>query len=214
MAKRIFDILLCIWMTIWLIIPMIVFAYLIWRRDGAPIFYKAERMKTPTQSFTLWKFRTMHHSNENNGVSGGNKSNRVTEFGRWLRRTRMDELPQLWNIFKGDLSFVGPRPPLREYVEREPEIYAEVLKAKPGVSGLASLILHGYEERLLKNCTTPEETDRVYVQRCIPRKARMDILYRDNQSLCLDVWIVWRTTLLAFFKIPPRPKTRLAENAR
>ena len=161
--------------------------------EGRPYFYCAERMKTPTQPFRLWKFRTMTVVEGDAGVSGGNKSTRVTRIGRILRKTRGDELPQLWNIFKGDLSFVGPRPPLREYVERFPEVYREVLKSRPGVTGIASLYYHPKEERLLAQCATPAETDRVYCELCIPAKARLDLIYQHKQSVCFDFMIVMKT---------------------
>jgi len=77
-------------------------------------------------------------ASEDSGASGGYKANRITRTGRFLRRTRLDETPQLWNVLKGDISFVGPRPPLRQYVEAYPEIYTQVLKTRPGITGLGS----------------------------------------------------------------------------
>ena len=99
-------------------------------RQGRPVFHVAERMKGVDRPFMLWKLRTMTVAEGDAGVSGGDKAARITPAGAWLRRRRLDELPQLWNILKGDLSFVGPRPPLREYVERYPELYAKVLRSR------------------------------------------------------------------------------------
>jgi lipopolysaccharide/colanic/teichoic acid biosynthesis glycosyltransferase len=127
------------------------------------------------------------------GVTGADKADRITPVGRVLRRTRADEIPQLWNVLRGDMSFVGPRPPLRQYVERFPELYAQVLRSRPGITGLATLAAHRWEERILAACTTPEETDAVYARRCIPRKARLDLIYQRRQTLWLDVWIMGRT---------------------
>jgi len=89
---------------------------LIWLllKQGRPLFYVAERMKGVDQPFNLWKLRTMDVVGSDTGVSGGDKAARITPTGAWLRRRRLDEFPQLWNILKGDLSFVGPRPPLRD----------------------------------------------------------------------------------------------------
>jgi lipopolysaccharide/colanic/teichoic acid biosynthesis glycosyltransferase len=137
-------------------------------RGERPIFFGAERMHDPTTRFTLWKLRTMTPDNNDTGVSGGDKRDRITPMGHRLRRTRMDELPQMWNILRGDISFVGPRPPLARYVQQFPEIYGAVLRARPGVTGLATLVFASHEEALLRGCTTPAQTERVYVRRCVP----------------------------------------------
>jgi lipopolysaccharide/colanic/teichoic acid biosynthesis glycosyltransferase len=150
-------------------------------------------MRSPEHAFQLWKFRTMRVVSDDSGVSGGDKQSRITPTGRFLRRTRLDEIPQLWNVLKGDMSFVGPRPPLRQYVERFPAIYRQVLKSRPGVTGLATLHFHRHEERLLRTCRTPEETNRVYEQRCIPRKAQLDLIYQRRQTLCLDLILILKT---------------------
>jgi len=168
---------------------------LIWLllKQGRPLFYVAERMKGVDRPFNLWKLRTMEVVGSDAGVSGGDKSARITPTGAWLRRHRLDEFPQLWNILKGDLSFVGPRPPLRMYVERYPDIYARVLKSRPGVTGLATIVYHRHEEALLARCRTPEETDTVYARICVPAKARLDLIYQRHQSLCFDFDLVFQT---------------------
>ncbi|SEP08972.1 Sugar transferase involved in LPS biosynthesis (colanic, teichoic acid) [Salinihabitans flavidus] len=191
--KRAFDLILALLLCVLLAPLFLLLTALILLRDGLPVFYVSERMRAPGYPFRLWKFRTMRVAARDSGVSGGDKAARVTPTGRFLRRTRLDELPQLLNVLRGDISFVGPRPPLRQYVEQYPDIYAEVLACRPGITGLATLICHGHEERLLARCATPEETDAVYRRACIPRKARLDLIYRDNWSVCLDLWIMWET---------------------
>jgi lipopolysaccharide/colanic/teichoic acid biosynthesis glycosyltransferase len=191
--KRIFDIFFACLLVL-IIGPVILFlVFFILIKQGRPLFYVAERMKSPTQSFGLWKFRTMTVVNEDAGVSGGNKDSRITPLGQKLRSKRLDEFPQLWNILKGDLSFVGPRPPLREYVERFPDIYDEVLKSRPGVTGLATIRFHKHEDRLLARCDTPEQTEDVYTRICVPRKARLDMIYQRNQTTCYDFDLVFQT---------------------
>ena len=191
--KRIFDLFFASLLVI--ILGPILLGMLVWLllKEGRPFFHVAERMKTPEQSFNLWKLRTMTVAEKDQGVSGGNKAARITPTGAWLRARRLDEFPQLWNILRGDLSFVGPRPPLREYVERFPEVYAEVLKSRPGVTGLATIRFHKHEERLLSRCETPEETDRVYCRICVPRKAQLDLIYQRHQSTCYDFDLVFQT---------------------
>ncbi|MEP4037208.1 sugar transferase [Pseudophaeobacter sp.] len=191
--KRLFDLFFVTLLIV--ILGPILLAILIWLlvKEGRPIFYVAERMTTPTRGFGLWKLRTMTVVDEDSGVSGGDKAARITKTGAWLRSKRLDEFPQLWNIFKGDLSFVGPRPPLRQYVEANPEIYAEVLKSRPGVTGLASITYHKHEAALLARCQTPEETDVVYSRICIPAKARLDLIYQRHQNMCFDFDLVFQT---------------------
>lgn len=191
--KRLFDLFFAS-LLVALLAPVILgLALWLLIRQGRPVFYVAERMKTPDRPFRLWKFRTMTVVDADSGVSGGDKAARVTPAGAWLRARRLDELPQLWNILKGDLSFVGPRPPLREYVERYPEIYARVLRSRPGVTGLASITYHRHEARLLARCATPEQTDAVYTRICIPAKARLDLIYQRHANMCYDFDLVFQT---------------------
>jgi len=169
------------------------FSLRIWWQGDGPIFYVSERMKTPEQSFGLQKFRTMTVQPDDTGVTGPDKAHRITKLGAMMRKHRFDELPQLWNILKGDISIVGPRPPLRVYVERFPDIYTNVLKSRPGVTGLATLAFHQREARLLAECTSASETEDVYCRRCIPTKARLDLTYQKSANNFLDLWILWRT---------------------
>ena len=192
-AKRLLDLFFAALLVVLLGPIMLGLLVWLWIKQGRPLFYVAERMKTPDQPFMLWKLRTMTVVDEDAGVSGGDKARRVTPEGAWLRAKRLDEFPQLWNIIRGDLSFVGPRPPLREYVERFPEIYREVLKSRPGVTGLATIVYHKHETALLERCATPEETDAVYARNCVPRKARLDLMYQKNRNICVDFDIVFQT---------------------
>ena len=192
-SKRLFDLAALILLGTILLPVLLVTALMVALLDGRPVFYAAERMKTPTQGFPLVKFRTMTVTQADQGVSGGNKAHRVTRTGATLRRLRLDEIPQLWNVLRGDISFVGPRPPLREYVERFPDVYAQVLKSRPGITGLASIAFHRHEEYLLAKCQSSKETDEIYARRCVPRKARLDLMYQRKRNLCLDAWIMIKT---------------------
>lgn len=199
-SKRGFDIALALLGVVIFVIPGLLIVGVLLFSQGRPIFYVSERMKTPQQAFQLWKFRTMHRAVDDAGVSGGDKVARITRFGQTLRRTRLDELPQLWNILCGEISFVGPRPPLRHYVERYPQLYDQVLQNRPGLTGLATLICHGREERLLAACRTPHETDAVYTARCLPRKAQIDLIYQRNQNFKLDTYVMGKTILQVISK--------------
>ena len=192
-SKRLMDLCLALVLLIALAMPMLIIAIWVLVVDGRPVFYPSERMKTPDTPFTLWKFRTMRTDRNDTGVSGGYKSARITRTGRVLRGKRLDELPQLFNILKGDMSFVGPRPPQRRYVELRPDLYARVLENRPGVTGLATLTYHGREERLLNRCADAEDTERVYLRHCVPAKARLDLLWARNRTFCYDAALIVET---------------------
>ncbi len=196
-SKRLTDIILALLLMAVLALPFGLVLLWLWRREGRPLFYVSERMRAPGRPFQLWKLRTMTVVPQEQGVSGGDKRSRITATGAFLRRTRLDEVPQLWNVLKGDMSFVGPRPPLRLYVERFPVLYARVLQSRPGVTGLATLTYHRHEEWLLSQCRTPEETDAVYSRRCVPRKARIDLIYQRRRNLLSDFGLMARTVLRA-----------------
>lgn len=194
-GKRLFDLIAAALLTP-IVVPAVgVIAVLIWLREGRPVFYGGERMTTPERGFRLWKFRTMRPDPADSGVTGQDKAGRITPIGRVLRRWRLDELPQLWNLWRGDISVVGPRPPLRQYVERFPDIYREVLRSRPGITGLATILYGRHEARLLARTTTAEETDAVYARTCVPRKARIDLIYQRHRSFCYDLEIVAKTFL-------------------
>lgn len=196
-VRRVVDVALVL-MLAPLALPLLaLLAGLVRLVDGAPVLHVAERMQTPERAFRLYKLRSMRPAPPGSapaaGVLGGDREEQVTALGRLLRRTRLDELPQLWNILKGDMGFVGPRPPERLYVDRCPELYARVLQRRPGLTGLATLSFHAHEERLLAACRTPAETDAVYMRRCIPRKAALDLLWAHHSTPCADLWLLART---------------------
>lgn len=193
LSKRLFDI--CFALCLSVVLAPIIFgvAALILLLEGRPVFYVSERMHNMGSGFQLLKFRTMTTVASDSGVSGGDKSARITKIGTFLRKHRLDELPQLWNILRGDISFVGPRPPLRRYVQQFPELYTAVLRNRPGVTGLATVVFHRHEESLLARCKSGAETEAVYVRRCVPRKAKLDLIYQRNQSFILDLAIVLKT---------------------
>lgn len=195
LGKRLFDVVLALALLVPLSVVMLVVAALLALLEGRPIFYVSERIREPGKPFALLKFRTMSHVAEDAGATGAHKAWRITPLGRFLRRTRIDELPQLFNILRGDMSFVGPRPPLREYVERFPRRYAEVLRTRPGVTGLATLIYHSHEDRIMARCHTPEATEAAYYRRCLPTKLRLDMIYQRRRTLAMDLWIIWNTVM-------------------
>ena len=193
LGKRALDILVSALLLALLSPVILVVALAVLLRDGRPVFFASERMNGPESAFTLWKFRTMRNDPNDAGVTGADKTDRITGTGRWLRKRRLDELPQLWNVLRGDISLVGPRPPLRLYVEEAPELYARVLRNRPGITGLATLVYVRHEEAVLSGCRSPQETHDAYLRRCVPAKAHIDLIYGQNRSLCFDLVLLWRT---------------------
>jgi len=204
-GKRILDLVILAIMCLLLWPFAVLIALTILIRDGRPVFFLSERMKSRDEGFQLVKFRTMTNDRDDGAASGGHKASRITATGRMLRRYRLDEIPQLWNILRGDISFVGPRPPLRRYVEMFPDLYGEVLRNRPGLTGLATLVFHKREAVLMDACHTASESEAVYVRRCVPVKAQLDLIYGRNRSICYDVMLMVATIL---GHTPGKPRKR------
>jgi lipopolysaccharide/colanic/teichoic acid biosynthesis glycosyltransferase len=156
-----------------------------------PIMYRATRSGRDGRPFTMYKFRTMQEQGETHGPKiTTHADRRITRVGRLLRPTRLDELPQLWNVLRGDMSLVGPRPEDPHYVELYTDDDRAVLLARPGVTSLAAL-LYRDEERLLVG----EGWERVYVEQVMPTKLAIDRAYVERRSLWLDLKILAATAL-------------------
>lgn len=195
MSKRMFDICFVLITAPVTLVVALVLSIVLLIVQGRPILYFAPRCGYLGRQFSAFKFRTMRPgAGSDTGVTGGQKQARVTALGAVLRRTRLDELPQLLNVLFGQMSMVGPRPPDPRYVALHPDIYHEVLQLRPGLTGLATLLMHSHEARILSDCTTPEETEQVYLRRCVPRKARLDRQYyaqlRVRSVFWLDFWLL------------------------
>jgi lipopolysaccharide/colanic/teichoic acid biosynthesis glycosyltransferase len=213
--KRAFDIAVAGLLLLVLWPLLLATAVLLLLFEGRPVFYVAERMGAPGRTFRQWKFRTMRvGADAAGGVTGGDKAKEISRLHRILRRSRLDELPQLWNVLRGDMSLVGPRPPMKRYVELYPDLYARVLQSRPGLTGLATLRFHLYEERLLAACATAEETDAVYRRACIRQKARLDLIYQRRRTLWLDICLVAETALKPFRRPEPPPVGRTPKLTR
>jgi lipopolysaccharide/colanic/teichoic acid biosynthesis glycosyltransferase len=177
--------------------------------QGRPFLYRSERMRDPHRAFMLLKIRTMTPAEGVREMAlGGHQHGRITRVGHVLRRTRLDELPQIFNVLRGEIGFIGPRPPLRRHVAACPKRYHMVLSAtRPGITGLSTVMVHRREERLLSGCRTAAETEAVYLARCLPIKLRLDLLYAQRRGPLLDLVILWRTfaRLSAFGPLTRRP---------
>lgn len=214
-SKRLLDIGVSLLLLLGLLPLFAIVSALILLTDGRPIFFVSERMITPDRGFSMFKFRTMRWPKDQGRleVTNGSLQSRVTPIGRLLRRTRLDELPQLINVVRGELSLVGPRPPLRQIVEKHGETYSKVLRSRPGITGLASLVFSRHEELVMRDCEGRADAEEVYARRCIPRKVRLDLIYQSQQSTWLDVWLLFNTALRFvpgdLLRVPFRPRRML-----
>jgi len=193
--KRVFDVVVA-FVGLSLLFPLLCLAALLIKLDSpGPTFFRQERLGKGFRPFFIYKFRTMVHDAPHKGRSitvGADP--RITRVGRILRKTKLDELPQLFNVLKGDMSFVGPRPEVRQYVELFRRDYEEILQVRPGITDLASLI-YRHEAEILGRTNHPEEE---YVQSVLPDKIRLAKEYLKRSSLLFDVTLICKTLLKLF----------------
>jgi len=189
-AKRCYDVAFSFAGLVVLSPLFLLIAALIKTADGGDIFYRQVRIGLLGRPFRICKFRTMISSADQAGPSITKDGDaRITWIGRILRKTKLDELPQLWNVLKGEMSLVGPRPEVPRYVERYTLEQRAILRCKPGITDLASLCFRE-EEVLLGNANNLEA---FYIQHCIPRKLRLNREYAARANLLSDTWIILQT---------------------
>lgn len=190
MLKRLFDILFS---AIGLLALSPVFAaaaFFIRHESDGPIFFRQERVGKDFRPFRIYKFRTMVADGEKKGplITVGGDS-RVTKVGRFLRKYKIDELPQLLNVLKGEMSLVGPRPEVVKYVRLFNSEYSRLLRVRPGITDPAS-IKYSEEERALSSAINWEDD---YVNRILPEKIRLSLRYTENCSVLDDFKLILRT---------------------
>jgi lipopolysaccharide/colanic/teichoic acid biosynthesis glycosyltransferase len=193
LIKRLFDIVVAI-VGLTVLSPILV-AVAIWVRVGSrgPIVFAQKRVGRDFHPFWIYKFRTMVPDADARGpiTWGGDEDPRITRAGRILRRTKLDELPQLVNVLRGDMSFVGPRPEVPQYVQLFREDYREILRTRPGITDFASLEFRD-EAALLARSPSPEEA---YVKDILPEKIRLSRQYVQSASLWVDLRVIFKTLL-------------------
>ena len=170
----------------------------IWVRidSPGPILYFQTRMSKGKKPFKAIKFRSMRVASgtaANDGVTSPDKQNRITPSGRFIRKYRLDELPQLWNVLVGEMSLVGPRPQTPRYVDIYAETYDKILSIRPGLTGLASIKFHETEERML--AAAGDKADEVYINRILPMKFKFNLFYVSHYGLLFDAKIILWTLM-------------------
>ncbi|NBR13979.1 MAG: sugar transferase [Flavobacteriales bacterium] len=188
--KRLFDILFSLFILL-LFLPFgLIISILILLESRGGIFYKQERIGKNGVSFKLMKFRSMRTDADKSGkLTVGMRDARITRIGYFIRKFKLDEFPQFINVLKGEMSIVGPRPDVQEYVDLYSEEERKILKVKPGITDYASLE-YFEESELLAKSSNPEET---YIKEIMPAKLKLNQKYLANPSLGHDIKIIFLT---------------------
>ena len=199
--KRLFDIIVSLILIVILIVPMVIIGIIIKCTSKGKVIFKQERVTTYGRLFNIYKFRTMYTDKMTEGYQITVKDDpRITPIGHKLRKLRLDELPQLFNVLKGDMSFVGTRPEVMKYVKAyTPEMYASLLMP----AGITSYtcILYKDEEELLKN---PEQIEYDYLNGVMQMKMITNLEYIEKFSVAYDIYMIFSTVKAVF--LPDKQK--------
>jgi lipopolysaccharide/colanic/teichoic acid biosynthesis glycosyltransferase len=189
-AKRIFDGLFSSIGLIFISPIFILLSILIALDSQGGIFYKQVRIGKNMRPFKLLKFRTMYANSDRKGLlTVGDKDNRITRIGYYLRKYKLDELPQLINVLIGDMSFVGPRPEVEKYVKLYNSEQQKVLSVKPGITDWASIRYVNESELLAQSC----EPEKTYINEIMPAKLAINLEYVKQNNLLIDIKIILHT---------------------
>ena len=187
--KRLFDFIVSTVGILILFFPGLVIALLIFLQDGHGPFYWQERIGFGGMPFQMWKFRSMRKNAPQGAQLTVGKDPRITPIGHFIRKYKLDELPQLINVWIGDMSLVGPRPEVKRYVDLYTLEQRRVLQVKPGITDYASLRFFE-ESRLLAESNNPEQT---YIQEIMPLKIQINLEYLSKSSLWEDTKVIFLT---------------------
>ncbi|MFT5184908.1 MAG: lipopolysaccharide/colanic/teichoic acid biosynthesis glycosyltransferase [Flavobacteriales bacterium] len=188
--KRVLDILFALLAVAFLLLPGLIIALMIKLGSKGGVFFKQIRVGKEGSEFSIIKFRSMKPESESTGqLTVGERDPRITRIGQYLRKSKLDETPQLFNIIKGEMSIVGPRPEVPKYVSMYTTEQRQVLAVRPGLTDLASLE-YFEENRLLGESMDPEQT---YIDTIMPHKLSLNMKYIKEKSLLLDAKIIWLT---------------------
>lgn len=191
MSRRLFDITFAAFGLVLLAAPLAVIALLLKIFTHGPVIYRQQRVGRGGRLFLLYKFRTME-SDESGSKVTTQGDHRITRIGQVMRVCKLDELPQLWNVLKGEMSVIGPRPEVERFVRHYTAEQRRVLQVTPGLAGLSQLV-YPHESELLARCSNPEEA---YVRHLLPRKVAVDLEYETNRTLWSDLKLMSEVMLL------------------
>ncbi|MEB3429099.1 sugar transferase [Citroniella saccharovorans] len=190
MVKRFFDIVLSAIGLLILLIPLIIIAIIIKLDSEGPVIFKQVRIGKGEVPFNIYKFRTMVVcQDKNSSLVTRTKDKRITKVGAFLRKAKLDEFPQLFNVLLGDMSIVGPRPEVSKYVAYYTKEEKKVFLVRPGITDLAS-IEYRNEQDILENSNDPEKT---YIEEIMKEKLKLNQKYIENMSFLFDLKLIFKT---------------------
>ncbi|MBK6537820.1 MAG: sugar transferase [Ignavibacteria bacterium] len=195
MLKRSFDIFFSFFGLI-ILSPLFLLIFVMVKTDSkGPVIYKQTRVGKNGKDFAVLKFRSMKQDSDSKGLlTVGGKDPRITKTGYFIRKYKLDELPQLINVLKGDMSFVGPRPEVRKYVLLYDEVQKKVLDVNPGITDVAS-IKYRNENEMLEGSDDPES---FYIKEIMPVKLKMNLEYINDRSFFKDIKVILNTLKTVF----------------
>ena len=191
LSVRIFDFIIAILLGIILFIPSIIIAIFIKISSKGSIFFLQERVGYKEKIFKIYKFRTMKVGSSKYGAITLGNDERITKIGKFLRKTKLDEIPQLINIYKGEMSFVGPRPDTPEYKEYYKKENSKFFDMLPGITGKASIYLSN-EEKLMEKVDNPKE---FYIKEIIPQKVKLNEYHLEHNNRCNNIKVMSETVV-------------------
>ncbi|MBC2850944.1 sugar transferase [Cetobacterium sp. 8H] len=191
--KRLFDIVAAAIGLILFFPVMLVVAIIVKITSPGPVLFSQKRLTKGAKEFSIYKFRSMvsNEQREKNTVQIKGSSNEITSIGKFMRKTKLDELPQFWNILIGDMSFIGPRPELPRRLKYYDERQMGIFQVRSGISSPASIVFSD-EEYLMNQVKDPEK---FYIEQIMPYKIELNLYYIKNQSFLGDIWLIVATLL-------------------
>ncbi|WP_448820803.1 sugar transferase [Cetobacterium sp.] len=191
--KRLFDIVASLIGLIVFTPVMLIIAIVVKMTSSGPVLFSQKRLTKGMKEFNIYKFRSMvsNEFREKNTVQIKGSSSEITPIGKFMRKTKLDELPQFWNILKGDMSFIGPRPELPRRLKYYNSRQKEIFSVRSGISSPASIVFSD-EEYLMNQVEDPEK---FYIEQIMPYKIELNLYYIENQNFFYDIWLIIATLL-------------------
>lgn len=188
--KRLFDIVCSFFGLVFLSWLFVFVALWVGLSSKGGVFYRQRRVGRCNRDFTIYKFRSMRVNSDRQGLlTIGGRDGRITKAGVFIRKYKLDELPQLFNVLRGDMSFVGPRPEVRKYVELYTEEQKKVLTVRPGITSLSS-IKYRNENEILSRSDNPEQ---YYIDVIMQDKLAIELDYLEQRGLLTDIKVIFQT---------------------